>query len=555
MSRSAIYLDHNASAPLLPEARDAYVGALDLIGNPSSVHAHGRALRELIEAGRDRVARRAGAERHQVVFTGSATEAITQAIAGGVKPLGVDALRTLPLTPMDGFVLSRVDGSSSEHEIALATGLPEDDVHASIDKLAKLGVVAVPVEANVALAQPPPPAFSEPPFSGRDDASSLGASSMPPVSIETFPDEEGIELEAETRKLVNDLYAKLDGSTHYELLDIPQEADKKRVKRAYYELAAHIHPDKFFRKQLGAYKPKMEAIFARVTLAHDVLTSKDRRPEYDTYLGARSAARKIESMSDLKAVRVSQAPHSTPVAGPSVSQPVPAPAPRLVEDRERRELLAKRLGMASKRPGVVSSRPPQKESIPPERSADPDALKRLFEERLTAARTSQAKKHVEAGHEAMSRGDVVAAATSFKTALSFVPDDPEATRLLADVNEKAMTVLADAYRKQAVYEEKNGQWVEAARSWTRVAKLLPNDLDVQDSAAKAIVQASGDLHEAATFGQRAANGAPDVSRYRKTLGSVYLAAGLKKNARRELEAALRISPDDDTIQDLLKRAT
>ena len=92
MSRQAIYLDHNASAPLLPEARAAIVEALDLTGNPSSVHAHGRALRNLIDAARAKVAKLAGAERSQVVFTGSATEAITQAIVSGAKTLGVDGI-------------------------------------------------------------------------------------------------------------------------------------------------------------------------------------------------------------------------------------------------------------------------------------------------------------------------------------------------------------------------------------------------------------------------------------------------------------------------------
>jgi len=89
MTGSPIYLDHNASAPLLPEARAALVAALDLAGNPSSVHAHGRALRESIEAARAQVAHRAGAEPRQVVFTGSATEAITQALVGGVRALGI----------------------------------------------------------------------------------------------------------------------------------------------------------------------------------------------------------------------------------------------------------------------------------------------------------------------------------------------------------------------------------------------------------------------------------------------------------------------------------
>lgn len=90
--RPSIYLDHNASAPLLPEARSALVETLDLVGNPSSVHAHGRALRAVVDRARTQVAALAGAEREQVVFTGSATEAIAQAIVGGAKAFGVDAI-------------------------------------------------------------------------------------------------------------------------------------------------------------------------------------------------------------------------------------------------------------------------------------------------------------------------------------------------------------------------------------------------------------------------------------------------------------------------------
>src|SRR4051812_14595265 len=85
MKRPAIYLDHNAASPLRPEARSALLAALDLVGNPSSVHAHGRALRDTIETGRRQVARLAGAEPKQVVFTSSATEAITQAIVAGSR--------------------------------------------------------------------------------------------------------------------------------------------------------------------------------------------------------------------------------------------------------------------------------------------------------------------------------------------------------------------------------------------------------------------------------------------------------------------------------------
>lgn len=112
MTRPAIYLDHNAASPLLPEARAALVAALDLTGNASSVHGHGRALRNLIDTARSQVAALAGAERKQVVFTGSATEAITQAIVGGAK----------------AFASTAVVISAGEHaavgKAAEATGLP-----------------------------------------------------------------------------------------------------------------------------------------------------------------------------------------------------------------------------------------------------------------------------------------------------------------------------------------------------------------------------------------------------------------------------------------------
>lgn len=92
MTQTRVYLDHNTSTQMLPEARAALVSALDLTGNPSSVHAPGRALTAVMEKARDRVANAAGATRQQVIFTGSATEAITQAIAGGAKALDIDEI-------------------------------------------------------------------------------------------------------------------------------------------------------------------------------------------------------------------------------------------------------------------------------------------------------------------------------------------------------------------------------------------------------------------------------------------------------------------------------
>ncbi|MDX8442001.1 cysteine desulfurase family protein [Mesorhizobium australafricanum] len=74
MAATRAYLDYNASAPLIAEARAAMVAALDA-ANPSSVHTEGRASRRLVEDARRDVARLVNARPEHVVFTSGATEA------------------------------------------------------------------------------------------------------------------------------------------------------------------------------------------------------------------------------------------------------------------------------------------------------------------------------------------------------------------------------------------------------------------------------------------------------------------------------------------------
>jgi cysteine desulfurase len=77
-----VYLDWNATTPLRAQARTAMIAAMDVVGNPSSVHAEGRAARALVERARAQVAAALGAEGADVVFTASATEAAALACGG-----------------------------------------------------------------------------------------------------------------------------------------------------------------------------------------------------------------------------------------------------------------------------------------------------------------------------------------------------------------------------------------------------------------------------------------------------------------------------------------
>jgi cysteine desulfurase len=87
------YLDWNATAPLRPQALAAMTAALELSGNPSSVHREGRAARRIVEDARGQVAALVGADPAHVTFTASATEANMMALTPTVEKQGDGAPR------------------------------------------------------------------------------------------------------------------------------------------------------------------------------------------------------------------------------------------------------------------------------------------------------------------------------------------------------------------------------------------------------------------------------------------------------------------------------
>ncbi|MCU1528367.1 MAG: cysteine desulfurase [Frondihabitans sp.] len=78
----AVYLDHAATTPMLPEAIDAYTAALSATGNPSSIHSAGQNAKRVLEEAREQVAASLGCEPIEVVFTSGGTEAVNLGVKG-----------------------------------------------------------------------------------------------------------------------------------------------------------------------------------------------------------------------------------------------------------------------------------------------------------------------------------------------------------------------------------------------------------------------------------------------------------------------------------------
>jgi len=108
LATARAYLDDNATAPLRSCAREAVLAALDLLGNPSSIHAEGRAARGLLEKARATLAAGVGAAPRNLVFTSGATEAANLALTPHVQTCGETA-------PFDLLLLA-----GGEHPCVLA---------------------------------------------------------------------------------------------------------------------------------------------------------------------------------------------------------------------------------------------------------------------------------------------------------------------------------------------------------------------------------------------------------------------------------------------------
>ena len=506
----------------------------------------------------------------------------------------------LPIGAMEGFVLSRVDGASSISEIAAVTGLAREEITRILEQLATLGAVQLP-----GFTPPEPPKASPP------DPPPRALPSRPaPVWDKSLLDEPA-DLEVDVKRRILDSFHEMEELDHYELLGLARDADRKAIKGAYYALASTFHTDRYFGKNLGSFKTKMEQIFGKITAAHDTLANKKRREEYDQYIIERDRTRAYErllaavdqgeSLSEAMApaapaARPSPIPAEEPAGVRSTARMIAAPilplldeppphvehvaqtppasatpsaassvppgaAPRLSEhDRARREQLARRLlgqrPSAQRMQAVTASRaastaPPV--VAPAEAHAARDGIKRRYEESKDAAKRAQAKHFVDAAKEALGKDDHVAAANQYRLAIRYT-DDPEVHLAYEETNRRARTVLAAAYLKQARYEEGLQKWREAALSYAKAAEGNPEEAEIAERAANALRREGRDLHGAARYAETAVQKNPNNAAFRVTLGHVYLDAGLFLRAKSELEHALKLSPGDAKVKELLAHA-
>jgi tetratricopeptide (TPR) repeat protein len=186
------------------------------------------------------------------------------------------------LTPTDGYVLSRVDGSLSAREVIQATPLEVEETQRSLFGLLCTGVVEF-----LPLPPKPKPSVRLP---RAHTAAPPAPAATPDVPAEPTPEERAHSAEMEARRLeIAETFDGLKGKNHFEVLGIPRGSTEAQVKEAYFRQARRYHPDARQDPALADLRDKMDAIFIRLGHAFEVLRNTRARLSYEATLPARSS--------------------------------------------------------------------------------------------------------------------------------------------------------------------------------------------------------------------------------------------------------------------------
>jgi tetratricopeptide (TPR) repeat protein len=276
-----------------------------------------------------------------------APEVMKQVLGDLDRPLSMSShpllgVQKLTLSPIDGFLLSRIDGVMTAREIFQITPLAEEDTERSLFALLCTGTLEyVPRTATwraraaaaaqtgsqgdapaPAPAPAPEPAAPQTPTSKSDAGKSL--------KEETEREDARLATEARRREIL-EAFESLQGRDHFEVLGIERKATENEVKEAYFRLARRFHPDTPLDPALQDLRGKRESVFLRLGAAYETLRNAPARAQYERMMDPRSPRRHAEAPS------AAPSPPSAPSAPPLPERPSPeAEPPAQVEERNRK---------------------------------------------------------------------------------------------------------------------------------------------------------------------------------------------------------------------------
>lgn len=212
-----------------------------------------------------------------------------------LEKLEASALR---LSAAEGFVLSRVYEPTNLRYVLAVSGLPEDETRRAVYALALGGLIARERWPRAL------PAFVPRQTTTRT-AAPTQAAAEPTQSPTPEPEvqEAAAQAEEDPRELIKELLELGQGETHYAVLGAARSSTPADIKRVYYSLARRLHPDRLRRVADADTQQRIDAAFAKIAHAYDVLKDSKLRASYDLKIEKRGPVPKESEAARTEAPR------------------------------------------------------------------------------------------------------------------------------------------------------------------------------------------------------------------------------------------------------------
>ncbi len=328
--------------------------------------------------------------------------------------------------------------------------------------------------------------------------------------------QEDVDLKADQRTAIDLAYEGIDEKTFYEVLLLPRHADVKAIKRGYYRLSKEYHPDKFYRKNLGGYKAKLEVIFNKLTEAYRVLSDSDRRHDYDEQVFGR------EDEKEQVSAKVSEA--STTVTF----------VPEAEKRRQKQE----------------AARRKARSEVQKKRSR-PIFMQKL--QKQLAQRIAKAKVAMAAGQAALDVNDWEEAASQFQIAMTFDARNTKAKMLFARAQSQHRNSKAEAFYRQAQDVLLSEDTKRAAELYQKAVDCKPTKGKYYFDFGKLIIEHTLQQKVGLELLRTAVEFEPRNVNYNLELARVYEQMGRPSKAQRTFERVLQLDKKNSEAGKALKR--
>jgi len=432
---------------------------------------------------------------------------------------------TLSLTAAEGFLLSRVDGSTPWRLLREMGGIPAGEADACLTRWRDAGILVV-VGGGSATPGPASAGGSDrSEASGQDAGTPTSDAGPPPVMdaaeaprpepvIDESALDGGLDIDLEVQRRILSFEASLTLPYH-ELLGVDPGTDPKSVKRAYFKLSKEFHPDRYFRREIGGYGDRLERIFKKVLEAHEILSDPELcGVENQPAAGAAGEDGSPAAATDAAVVEADASSGST--EQPATSEPVA-------------------------------------ETVVPQKPAKPRPLTKLerlkqrmpfkIDHGMIAARRAKAEEIFRAAELSERAGKLQEAEANIRIAISFDPLRAEFKEALGSLKIKSAGARASKLLAAPSDRMSDSELREARSLLEDVLIYRPHDPELNDRAAQICLRL-GKLDEAAEYAETLIEGDPEAAEYHSLLGRICRESGDTNRAVREFELALKFDKDD-----------